>query len=109
MVANAFRTVISVTETCRLSKGTICGGGWGTDPRRTTVGAADTCSSIFSEPNRHHLREFSLLTADVLLEEAPGEGRGIYTRVPSHSSPPVIGNFKRGLKEELEFTAGRDW
>lgn len=81
----------------------------GTDPRRTTVGAADTCSSIFSEPNRHHLREFSLLTADVLLEEGLGEGRGMYTRVPSHSSPPVIGNFKRGLKEELEYTAGRDW
>lgn len=73
------------------------------------VGVADTCSSIFSEPNRHHLREFSLLTADVLLEEGSGEGRGIYTRVHSHSSPQVIGNFKRGLKEELEYTAGRDW
>lgn len=29
--ANAFRTVKSVTETCRLSKETIWGGGWGTD------------------------------------------------------------------------------
>lgn len=37
--ANAFRTVFKpVTETYRLlSKGTIWGGGWGTDPRRQLV------------------------------------------------------------------------
>lgn len=60
-------------------------------------------------PTCERLSQLGLLTADVLLEEGPGEGRGIYIRVPSHSSPPVICSFKRGLREELEYTAGKDW